>query len=135
MIPPVVGAATPASRALGAAPVPPAPRAFGDALAAALPPPGALRPAQVERALTLSSSKARGAPGPSTAPALLEAVDRARARLDGLLAQARAGRTFSGGELLALQAEAYRTMQTVDLATRLVEQGAQSVKQALATPL
>jgi hypothetical protein len=62
-------------------------------------------------------------------------VDRARARLDGLLAQARAGRTFSGGELLALQAEAYRTMQTVDLATRLVEQGAQSVKQALATPL
>jgi hypothetical protein len=59
-------------------------------------------------------------------------VDRARARLDGVLAAARSGRAFTAQELLGLQAEAYRTVQTVDLATRLVEQGAQSVKQALA---
>ncbi len=38
-------------------------------------------------------------------------------------------------ELLGLQAEAYRFVQTVDLAAKLVEQGAQAVKQAVNTPL
>jgi len=50
-----------------------------------------------------------------------------------VLAAARAGRTFTSGELLALQAEAYRCAQVVDLGAKLAEQGAQSVKQALAT--
>jgi hypothetical protein len=66
-------------------------------------------------------------------PAALGAVERAQARLDAVLSAARSGRTFSAGELLGLQAEAYRTAQTVDLAAKLVEQGAQSVKQALNT--
>ncbi|MGC3997846.1 MAG: hypothetical protein QM767_10290 [Anaeromyxobacter sp.] len=65
--------------------------------------------------------------------ALLHAVERAQARLDGVLAASRAGRTFTAQELLGLQSEAYRAAQTVDLAARLVEQGAQSVKQALNT--
>jgi hypothetical protein len=70
-----------------------------------------------------------------TPPALrlLEAVDRARARLDGVVAAARSGRTFTAQELLGLQAEAYRTVQTVDLAVKAAEQGAQSVRQALST--
>jgi hypothetical protein len=51
------------------------------------------------------------------------------------VAAARSGRTFTAQELLGLQAEAYRTVQTVDLATKLVEQGAQTVKQALNTQL
>jgi hypothetical protein len=70
----------------------------------------------------------------ATVPArLLESVDRARARLEGVLAAARSGRTFTAQELLGLQAEAYRTVQTVDLAVKLAEQGAQSVRQALGT--
>lgn len=77
-------------------------------------------------------------PGPApgrAGPALgaLESVERAQRRLDDVLAAARRGRTFTAQELLGLQAEAYRAVQTVDLAAKLVEQGAQSVKQALNT--
>jgi hypothetical protein len=69
----------------------------------------------------------------SPALAALEGVERAQRRLDGVLAAARQGKTFTAQELLGLQAEAYRVVQTVDLASKLVEQGAQSVKQALNT--
>jgi hypothetical protein len=76
-------------------------------------------------------------PGAARHPALsaLAHVERAQARLDAVLAAARGGRTFTAAELLGLQAEAYRCAQTVDLASKLVEQGAQSVKQALNTQL
>lgn len=74
-------------------------------------------------------------PGSPAGAAALAAVERAQARLDAVLQAARSGRTFTAQELLGLQAEAYRTVQTVDLAARLVEQGAQSVKQALNTQL
>ncbi len=70
---------------------------------------------------------------PSPPVRLLQEVDRARARLDGVLAAARSGRAFTAQELLGLQAEAYRTVQTVDLGAKLVEQGAQAVRQTLAT--
>ena len=81
--------------------------------------------------------EARLSPGPAASPSpfpgagALGAVERAPSRLEAVLAAARSGRTFTAQELLGLQAEAYRTVQTVDLATKLVEQGAQSVKQAL----
>ncbi len=81
-----------------------------------------------------------GAPAAASEPAhpavaALARIDRAQARLDGVLAAARAGRTFTAAELIGLQAEAYRCAQTVDLASKLVEQGAQTVKQALNTQL
>jgi hypothetical protein len=77
------------------------------------------------------------ATGAASHPALsaLAHVERAQARLDAVLAAARGGRTFTAAELIGLQAEAYRCAQTVDLASKLVEQGAQSVKQALNTQL
>ena len=56
------------------------------------------------------------------ARAMLQSVERARSRLDGLLAEARRGRTFTAQELLALQADAYRYSQAVDVASRVVEQ-------------
>ncbi|HET7752924.1 MAG TPA: hypothetical protein VFK85_03360 [Anaeromyxobacteraceae bacterium] len=65
----------------------------------------------------------------------LESVERAQRRLDDILAQARSGRTFTGGELLALQAEAHRFSHTVEIASKIVEQGAQTVKQAVNTPV
>jgi len=110
------GAAGPAQAAHAALPTPD--RTFGQVLErAGLPCPGEL-----------------GAPAPASPPPaqrLLEAVDRARERLDGVLAAARSGRVFTAQELLGLQAEAYRTVQTVDLAVKVAEQGAQSIRQAL----
>jgi hypothetical protein len=60
-------------------------------------------------------------------------VERARLRLDAVLAAARRGETFTAQELLALQADAYRYSQTLDVASRVIEQGVQSVKQAVNT--
>jgi hypothetical protein len=90
-------------------------------------------------AILESKSPLRAAPKPGAAPhpalSALAHVERAQARLDAVLAAARGGRTFTAAELIGLQAEAYRCAQTVDLASKLVEQGAQSVKQALNTQL
>lgn len=94
--------------------------------------------AEVLRSHASSAPAAEPArPGPPVPPVprALAAVERAQARLEAVLSAARSGRTFTAQELLGLQAESYRAVQTVDLATRLVEQGAQSVRQALATPL
>ena len=80
-------------------------------------------------------------PAPAAAPAAgplrsaLQAVEGARGRLDAALAAARAGRTFTAQELLALQSDAYRHAQTFELASKVVEVGAQSVKQAVQTPV
>jgi hypothetical protein len=107
------------------------------ATAAVAPPPSTPGRsfAEVLRSHGASAPAAEPArPGPPV-PRALAAVERAQARLEAVLSAARSGRTFTAQELLGLQAESYRAVQTVDLATRLVEQGAQSVRQALATPL
>ena len=108
----------------------------------AAPAPGAAAPAAGRfpaalraRSAVLAAPIARAGAAPTPALAALERIERAQARLDQVLAKARAGRTFTAGELLGLQAEAYRFGQTVDLGARLVEQGAQAVKQALNTQL
>lgn len=67
------------------------------------------------------------------APDALAGIERARVALDRALAQARAGRTFSAQELLALQADAYRFSHAVEVASKVAEAGAQSVKQAVHT--
>jgi hypothetical protein len=58
-------------------------------------------------------------------------IERARSRIDGLLAEARHGRTFSAQELLCLQADAHRFSQSVEFAARAVEHGVQGLRQAL----
>lgn len=67
---------------------------------------------------------------PSLPPALRD-VEAVRARLDGMLDQARRGRTFSPQELLCLQADAHRFAQTVEFTSRAVEHGVQGLRQAL----
>jgi hypothetical protein len=75
-----------------------------------------------------------GPPSPAAAfRALLGDVDRARLQLDRALVEARAGRVFSAQELLALQADAYRFGQLVEVASKVAESAAQSVKQAVNT--
>jgi hypothetical protein len=90
--------------------------------------------ALLESRSTLVASPRPGA-APHPALSALAHVERAQARLDAVLAAARSGRTFTAAELIGLQAEAYRCSQSVDLASKLVEQGAQSVKQALNTQI
>jgi hypothetical protein len=88
---------------------------------------------QARAASTVPAARATSAPHPAVAA--LGTIERAQARLDQVLAAARAGRTFTAAELIGLQAEAYRYAQTVELGAKLVEQGAQAVKQALNTQL
>ncbi len=92
---------------------------------------GALRAHRAWRAPTAAAARPAAAASDPRAFAL--GVERARQRLDAVLAQARQGRTFTAQELLALQADAYRFSQTLDVAARVVEHGAQSVKQAVNT--
>jgi hypothetical protein len=103
----------PIARIPPAAPAAPAARAaFGEVLRA-----------------TAASARAVPPRPEQTARAGLESLDRARAGLDAALAAARRGRTFTASELLALQADAYRLSETVELASRVVEGGAQAVRQ------
>jgi hypothetical protein len=81
-----------------------------------------------------SAPAAGAAPSPQSAlRTSLQSLEQARERLDSVLTAARSGRTFTAGELLGLQAQAYRYAQTVELAAKVVESGAQSVKQAMNT--
>jgi hypothetical protein len=126
--------AFPASAA-GPVPTPAAPRApersFGAVLARLRGADAPLEARPAPRAELPGAPPAAAAPGPALRA--LAAVDRARARLDGVLTAARSGRTFTAQELLGLQAEAYRTVQIVDLSVKVAEQGAQSIRQALQT--
>jgi len=108
----------PPAAPVAAAPVTPERQSFGALLEARTP----LRTAPAD-------------PRPGPALSALAGIERAQARLDAVLAAARSGRTFTAAELIGLQAEAYRCAQTVDLASKLVEQGAQSVKQAVNTQI
>jgi hypothetical protein len=110
---PAVGAAAAAAPSCTSAPA--SPGARFDALLAAHRPP---------------------APPPPSTPAArlasaVQSLEVAQARLDRVLQSARAGRTFTAGELLALQSDAYRFTQAMDVASKLVEHGVQTVKQAV----
>lgn len=87
------------------------------------------------KAARLASAPAPAAPAPQPALESMRAIERAQHRLDAVLDAARRGKTFTVGELLSIQTEAYRFAQTVDLASRLVEHGAQAIKQAMNTQL
>ena len=106
----------------------------GPAIRAALPDAGAAaRPsfgAVLRSRCNPAAVGARAAEAPRMA---LEAVEHARQRLDAVLAAARRGQTFTAQELLALQADAYRYSQTLEVASKVVDHAAQSVKQAVNT--
>lgn len=124
--------------------VPAAPSPFPATAAAIAPAGGTAIPEPPVAVLERAFSPARpAAPGPRdpvaappggggpSFPAALHDVEAARARIDGLLAEARRGRSFSPQELLCLQADAHRFAQSVELAARVVEHGVQGIRQAL----
>jgi hypothetical protein len=55
-------------------------------------------------------------------------VEEGRRRLDEIIAQARAGKTFKPHELLALQAEVYRISEDLSLVHKVIEEGMAGVK-------
>lgn len=110
----------------------------------AVSPAGAPKtPAKSSFGAQLRTAQAQTAPKPSspaTAPTAphravdaMKGIAAAQKRLDAMLDAAKSGKTFSAQELIALQAEAYRYSQTIDVASKVVEHAAQSVKQAVNT--
>jgi hypothetical protein len=119
--------------------VPPPLSPLGPVAAAATPTAPVPRAARFGALLEARLGGARP-PHPPPAPAAplaaaLRGVEAAQVRLESILAAARRGQAFSAGQLLALQADAHRLTQTLDVAGKLVEQGVQGVKQAIQTPL
>jgi hypothetical protein len=86
--------------------------------------------ARFEASLAVHATLEPPRPGVQLARAL-HSLEASQARLDRVLQAARGGRSFTAGELLALQADAYRFTQAIDVAAKLVEHGVQSVKQAV----
>jgi len=107
-------------------------------------PPPVPPPVAVLRRMFDPAPAGRPAPGPvpgavapianpssPSLPSALRDVEAIRVRIDGMLDQARRGRTFSPQELLCLQADAHRYAQTVEFTARAVEHGVQGLRQAL----
>jgi len=75
----------------------------------------------------------RGEPTPAR-EAFREAVrdiSRGERMVNGLVAAARRGKTFSNEELIAVQAGVYRYTQELELAGKLVDKATSAVKQTL----
>jgi|SRR6478609_9946205 len=73
------------------------------------------------------------APAPSPVGALLERTLGAERHVDTLLAAAARGKTFSPGELLALQATVFRYSQAVEIVSRAADKLVGAVKQTMGT--
>ena len=75
------------------------------------------------------------APAAPSAPvrALLERTLSSETRVDTLLAAAARGKTFSPGELLALQASVFRYSQAVEVVSRATDKLVGAVKQTMGT--
>jgi hypothetical protein len=65
---------------------------------------------------------------PSLASRFVENMDAGRKRIDQIIAQARNGKRFNPGELLALQAEVHQISEEISLANKLVEQGVSGLR-------
>jgi hypothetical protein len=85
-----------------------------------------------------SASKASASPGAPSELArglrrALEGVAAGEARVDALLDAAARGKTFTAGELLAMQATVFRYSQTIEVLTRATDRLVGAVKQTLGT--
>jgi hypothetical protein len=73
------------------------------------------------------------APAAGTVRALVQGAFDAERRLDVALAAAARGKSFSPGELLALQTAAFRYSQTVEIVSRAADRLVGAIKQTLGT--
>ena len=63
----------------------------------------------------------------------IEGLLAAEQRIDALVNAARGGRTFSAGQLLAMQSTVFRYSQTVEIVSRAADKLVGAVKQTLST--
>jgi hypothetical protein len=64
---------------------------------------------------------------------LIERTLRSEKKIDALIASAASGKTFSAGELLALQSTVFRYSQTVEVISRAADRLVGAIKQTLGT--
>ncbi len=76
----------------------------------------------------LGGSPAEPASGAGEVARVFDRIEAGRKRLDAIIDQARGGKVFRPGELLALQAEVHCIGEELALSHRLVEQGAAGVR-------
>ncbi len=80
-----------------------------------------------------------GAPKPAAASVTqgltraLDNVNKGEARIDALLEAAAKGKTFSAGELIAMQASVFKYSQTVEVLSRATDKLVGALKQTLGT--
>jgi hypothetical protein len=88
-----------------------------------------------------STSAPASAPRPADAPSpvarnltrALDNINKGEARVDALLEAAAKGKTFSAGELIALQATVFKYSQTVEVLSRATDKLVGALKQTLGT--
>jgi hypothetical protein len=80
-----------------------------------------------------SATRSSTATGPSPVRAMLERAVGGEKKLDALIDAAAHGKTFTPGELLALQANVSRYSQTVEVVSRVADRLVGAVKQTMAT--
>lgn len=112
----------------------PAARSFVEVLSEGVKPQAATAPGKpagaVAPAAAAQPSRAQAA---SPIKRILQnAIDSER-KLDGILAAASSGRSFSPQELIGMQAEVFRYSQTVELVSRAADRVVGAVKQTLGT--
>jgi hypothetical protein len=83
---------------------------------------------------------ARTGPTPTPAPQeasgvrrTVEGLFKAEQKIDAILNAARSGKTFTAGELLAMQSTVFRYSQTVEIVSRAADRLVGAVKQMLST--
>jgi hypothetical protein len=102
----------------------------GPAPSTAAPPPAPSKPPPQQR----SKPPAVAGAEPSTAVrGLLERALGAERRVDTLLAAAASGKTFSPGELLALQQTVFNYSQAIEVVSRATDKLVGAVKQTMGT--
>ena len=98
---------------------------------AGIRPPASVRPNPQGRFSEVLSRQTIGnppQPQANLAKSAIARVEEGRRRLDEIITQARAGKTFKPHELLALQAEVYRISEELSLVNKVVEEGVAGVK-------
>jgi hypothetical protein len=110
---------------------PVAPRSFAEWLGSARAPPPAQ---QAAPARATEGNLARAPPGELVRALFTAALDVER-EIDAVLAVAGRGGTFTAQELLALQAQAFRYSQTVEILSRATDRLLGALRQTLGTQL
>jgi hypothetical protein len=110
-------------------------RSFVEVLRAADREVRARSPAAPPPAPKPSAPKSADAPSPAarSLTRALDNVNRGEARIDALLEAAAKGKTFSAGELIAMQATVFKYSQTVEVLSRATDKLVGAIKQTLGT--